>query len=112
MLFTRASSIVGSRFVNLCLCRLFWKKVLTCRKGSQEDRCVHHPRSLPHQDQEQASHKGMHKDDFRQGDQGEGQASEDSCESFSSCCPKAADLSSVQSIALLSTLSMAQSCLR
>merc|ERR1719399_1077509 len=31
MLFTRASSIVGSMFVNLCLCRLFWKKVLTCR---------------------------------------------------------------------------------
>merc|ERR1719331_1933650 len=62
-----------------------------CRKGSQEDRCVHHPRSLPHQNQEQAS--------------------KDSCESFSSCCPKAADLSSVQSIALLSTLSMAQSCL-
>merc|ERR1711985_179209 len=48
---------------------------------------------------------------FRQGDQGEGKASKDSCESFSSCCPKAADLSSVQSIALLSTISMAQACL-
>merc|ERR1711924_186881 len=46
-----------------------------CRKGSQEDRCVHHPRSLPHQDQDQAS--------------------KDSCESFSSCCPKAADLRTV-----------------
>merc|ERR1719460_3279467 len=31
MLLTRASSIVGSRFVNLCLCRLFWKEVLVER---------------------------------------------------------------------------------
>merc|ERR1719198_2407207 len=63
-------------------------------EGSEEGGCLHHPRSLPHQDPHQASHQGLREDDVRQGDQGEGQTSKDSGESLPSGCSQEADLSS------------------
>merc|ERR1712224_609696 len=59
---------------------------------SQKDRCVQHPRPLPHQDQDQACYQGMCEDDLWQGNQGEGEACEDSCESIPSCSTEEADL--------------------
>merc|ERR1712139_426104 len=79
-----------------------------CREGGQEGGCLHHPRPLPHQDQGQASHKSWCEDDVRPGDQGEGKASKDGCESFPSCSTEAADLSKC-SKAVLSTFSEASS---
>merc|ERR1719324_1452295 len=64
-----------------------------CHKRGQEIGRVHHSRSLPNQDQDQASHESMREVDVWQGDQGEGKASKDSGESLCSCCPQEADLS-------------------
>merc|ERR1711924_491073 len=63
-----------------------------CHQRGQEDRHFHHPRHLPHQDQGQASHQSRCEDDVWQGDQGEGKASKDRCESLRSRCTQEADL--------------------
>merc|ERR1711988_1005762 len=63
-----------------------------CHERSEEDRHFHYPRCVPHQDQDQASHKSMREEHLWQGNQGEGQASKDGCESLPSCCTQEADL--------------------
>merc|ERR1711988_1260340 len=63
-----------------------------CHERGEEDRHFHYPRCVPHQDQDQASHKSMCEEHLWQGDQGEGQTSKDSCESLPSCCTQEADL--------------------
>merc|ERR1712232_1393621 len=63
--------------------------------GGEEDGHLHHPRRLPHQDPDKTCHKGRCEDDVRQGDQGEGKASEDNCESLPSGCTEETDLRSV-----------------
>merc|ERR1712159_261525 len=61
-------------------------------EGSEEGGCLHHPRSLPHQDPNQASHQGLREDDVRQGDQGEGETSQDRGESLPSGSSEEANL--------------------
>merc|ERR1711879_206023 len=63
-----------------------------CHERGEEDRHFHYPRCVPHQDQDQASHKSMCEEHLWQGDQGEGQTSKDGCESLPSCCTQEADL--------------------
>merc|ERR1712054_494197 len=59
---------------------------------------LHRPRSVPHQDQDEASYESMRKDDLWQGAEGEGKASKDGCESLPSCCPQEADLDECRQI--------------
>merc|ERR1712124_148691 len=63
-----------------------------CYKRGEKDWRVHSPRSMPHQDQDKASHEGMREGHLWQGAKGEGKASEDGCESLPSCCPQETDL--------------------
>merc|ERR1712028_56528 len=58
----------------------------------EEERYFHHPRSLPHQDPREASHKGRCPHDVWSGNESEGKASKDRCESVPSGCPQEADL--------------------
>merc|ERR1712146_570133 len=61
-------------------------------QGGEEERRLHSPRPLPHQDQDKTSNKSMCEGDVWQGDSSEGKASEDSGESFPCCSPQEADL--------------------
>merc|ERR1712039_94765 len=54
-------------------------------EGGEERREIHDPRPLHDQDQEEASHKGRHEDDVRQGGQGGSQTSENCRESLLQC---------------------------
>merc|ERR1712050_253620 len=56
-----------------------------CHKGREERWQICDPRCLPNQDSPEASDKGRKEDDLRQGSDGQGQASEDHCESLPSC---------------------------
>merc|ERR1719498_1281066 len=71
---------------------------VSLHQGGEEERCLHCPRPLPHQDQDKASNKGMCEGDFWQGDSGEGEASEDSGQSLPCRCTQEADLDSVASL--------------
>merc|ERR1712054_541023 len=58
----------------------------------QEERSLHHSWPLPLEDQDEASYQGWCQDHVRQRDQGEGKASEDSCEGVPSSRIEEADL--------------------
>merc|ERR1712146_544534 len=66
----------------------------TCHRTWLEakDLRLHSPRPLPYQDAHKTSDKGWCACDLWQGDQGEGEASQDRCESFPSRCTEEANL--------------------
>merc|ERR1711912_95513 len=63
-----------------------------CNCRSEEEWSFHHPRPLPPEDKDKASNQSRREDHVRQGDQGEGKASEDHCEGLPSVCTEEADL--------------------
>merc|ERR1712080_113212 len=71
-----------------------------CSAGSGEEWCVHRPRTLPFEDEDKACHKSRCEDDVWAGDEGEGKASEDDCESLPRCCIEEADLEWCSAVAL------------
>merc|ERR1711865_577597 len=64
-------------------------------QGSEGKWRVHPSRCVPHQDPYEASYQGWRQDDVWQGDQGEGETSQDYREGFPSRCIEEADLSGV-----------------
>merc|ERR1719352_822715 len=61
-------------------------------RRSQEERSVYYSRSLPLEDEDQARHQSRREDHVRQGDQGEGKASQDHRQGVPSACTEEADL--------------------
>merc|ERR1712070_788458 len=65
--------------------------------GGEEDRRLRCSRPLPHQDQEEASHKSLHEGDLWRDEEDQGEASKDGCESLCSCRTKGPGLLSILS---------------
>merc|ERR1711924_251577 len=63
-----------------------------CRKRGEEDWCVRDPRPRAHQAQDKASNESWCEGDVWCGAEGEGKASQDSCESLRSCSTEKSDL--------------------
>merc|ERR1719162_2482865 len=63
-----------------------------CHQGGEKDRRVRNPRLVPHQDSDEASHKGRSEDNVWQGDEGGRKASQDRREGLCGSSLEEADL--------------------
>merc|ERR1719263_2002940 len=63
-----------------------------CHEGGEEDRRLHDPWLVPHQDPSKTSHESRSEECIRQGDEGRCEAGKDSCEGFLRGCIEEADL--------------------
>merc|ERR1712216_594977 len=83
---------MGQHEMKTKVCSGLLESLATLATAGEEGRYLHDPWPLQDQDSSEASHQGRSEDGLWPGDEGEGQASQDYCQSVPSRCTQGADL--------------------